>query len=380
MNTDTIEQASNAPFSSAVDIGAAIAALKNSTRQINASCDFLVASGTVLQTRPRAFENRASKTEEQSRLIHGLESTVDDTERVAAEKLKRSVHATVIAASDVLARHDHEFVQLEDPQHVKLSQNEDEHSSAELLSALRYTWAEVIRTRLNRRYLEALAPKHINGTKRENKHENDVSIAAKIDLAQHDMQTLYSDIDDVAQMLAMHEYGDHLDAANEKLCSGRRMLQACQTRKAQDQIGAMTRQLEALLEHAELLQSHRLLRSELSSRVGACKPPEDKAMSSIPATVGLQPPERKFSALVNLRQYVGIAGASGQSDRTASIDSIFEELAVHFNSTLAIQAEQASRLQTPTMEDTHFQAHVSELERIDRAIADVKSRMDLTSA
>lgn len=320
-----------------------------------------------------------------AKLINSSKTNLNDGLRAASDNLQRSIALALITTDDTISRHDYMLAQIDSEAGTTNEDFDDgkgSEYSGDLLAALQHTQAETIRTRLKRKYLESLAShsaRSVDQTLDNNAHG---SSQAKTDLVKTDLRTLHSEIDDVAQLLVMHEYGDQINEVNEKLSFSKRALQARQTQQATAQIAGMTKQLETIAEHLETLQSHRVLQQKVQGYLEAIKLTEKSQRPASPQSLYAQPVKRGTASLVALRQYLGLdRGLANRTERSRHLDSIFETLVGQVDQILAIQAEQSKHLHATQESETNLETsnrhpHHSILNELDHDIADIKARLE----
>lgn len=379
-------------FQHAKDYCAAIAALEKSTRafeiQIEAARKLEASKLDTPTSTPRPANSRPlGQYQQQSRLIDTLRREIQDGHHTSSEVAQKTIASSLITIDDTLLRHDHNLDLLEKHRSPKTGPTTP-YSSVEgaqqLMLALRHTQSEIIRTRLDRTYLEAFEATNFD----VNGYDGDVDSPAhrKVELVKADLKTLDAEINDVSELLVSREHGDVLIASYSSLGEAQRSLQHQETRKAAEQIADMREQLEIMTEHAEMLQSHRIVLQRLADHLKhiSSAPPAGQPLAV--AHIQNDVLRRNTASLAALQQYLGLANAS--TVRTAKweqIDSAFDIFTSHVSSSLAIQKEQEgiirghSAIPDMASHDSHVvevSAQSSGLDNLDNEIAVIKAQMD----
>ncbi|KAK5072490.1 hypothetical protein LTR64_005038 [Lithohypha guttulata] len=389
---DTQRGKESAPvtFATAAEYKAAIATLNNSTQETNTRIDGISQIQHSQEKRSRSLSPKGTPGQkphslhrQQSRLGETLTADLKDARLSASEDLRKSIATTTITTDDTLARHDHQFVLLDEQLGSQDAVDTGQDLRREkLLAALRYTYAETIRLRLNRCYLQALTTEQECEDISKYNQIRDDSIQAKTDLLQQDLRMLYSEIDDVAQMLVMHEHGNRLHSVGQRLNRITETLNDKQTQHAVEQISAMCKKIEALTVHVERLQSYRLVHQKLGSCLDTIE--ADLGRSRIISTKAepTSQPHSNTTSLHALRQYLGLdSDTAGKDNKSKQCHFIFADITSHVKHTLAIQAEQAGHIQRTDDfkqkgDNLHEASYRTKLDELDDEVARIKSRID----
>ncbi|KAJ9649984.1 hypothetical protein H2198_010694 [Neophaeococcomyces mojaviensis] len=386
------------PFRTVGEYRAAIASLEASTRatedHIDASRKFLdkvshQKNGFTAPHRPQA----PSEQQQISSLINTLRNNTQDGHSTLSEKLHKKLSTTLITISDTLRRHDYDLEQLEtQEQSARTATEHDGEHEENLLDALQNTHSETIRTRLDRIYLDSSAfagvNGHANGEHPSSKHESDDVQGNKLNEVQSDLRSLHAEIDDVTQMLVMHEHGDQLLAALDKLDDAREHLLEQQAQQAVDRLTAMADQLTEMSAHCELLQSQRIVQQRLGAHLHSVKGSE----MSLQGTAG---PRMKYNArkqdgpaIAALRQYLSLGDdIKAGTQRDEQVKHVFEEYVAQVQTAMESQLQQADYLQPHQEKRRESEAAVPNvpvsarspqlrLDMLDQEIAAIKQRME----
>ncbi|KAK5094960.1 hypothetical protein LTS08_008356 [Lithohypha guttulata] len=389
-NTQRGKESALVTFATAAEYKAAIATLNNSTQEINTRIDGISQIQHSQEKRLRSLSQKGtpgqkphSLHQQQSRLGEALTADLKDARLSASEDLRKSIATTTITTDDTLVRHDHRFVLLDKQLGFQDAVDTDQDLRREkLLAALRHTYAETIRVRLNRCYLQALTTEQEYEDISKYDQIRDNSIQAKTDLLQQDLRMLYSEVDDIAQMLVMHEHGDRLHSVGQRLNRITETLNDRQTQYAVEQISAMGKELDALIAHIERLQSHRVIHQKLGGYLDDIE--ADSAETRTIATE-VEPTSQARNTTTSrnaLRQYLGLGdGIASRNNRSKQIASIFTDITSHVKGTLAIRAEQAGHIQrTDGFEQKGDNLHEAScrmrLDELDDEVARIKSRIN----
>lgn len=367
-------------LTTAAEYRAVIAALDSSTRAIevhlDASRKVLEVSKKQLQTNPQGAPNRAephAQRKQTSRHIESLRNSIVDKHGEISADLQKFVAAILITTDDTLARHDHEFGHLEKDQLESpgaTSRQRDERAS-NLIGALQHCIAETIRVKLDRIYLGALR-QDTNGS-------HDQAADTKIDVVQEDLRVLHSEIEDIAQMLVMQQYGNELGIANQKLKKSEDRWTDARAQKSFQQLESMNGQLDTLIERAELLLSHRELQRRLATFLDSSQTmPSSRQLSPVKAATGVL--ARPNVSLTALKQCLSVDGPNyNDKIRADRIDSMFVELIEHVNSSLSLQDSHFDHFEDyAALQSTEGNALPSntKLNEVDELIATMKTKMD----
>lgn len=370
------------------DLRVAIAALDTSTCAID---NHIEAAREVLErttsTSHSAKPRPSIQQHQLSKLIDTLRENIQHGHRTSSENLSRAIASSLITIDDILSRHDHNFQVLEKQQIAQSTSHSSQQYAGrvpKLLLALQQTRSDVIRTRLNRLYLEALRAQSLD----VNSYNEDFDTLAStnVELVKADLKALHAEINDVSQMLVSHEHGDSLTAINSSLDESETALKQQQTQKAAEQIANMAVETEILTERAEMLHSHRIVLQRLAIHLKDLSSPQTSPQLHTTSTTQDAVPRKGMASLAALHQYLGLSHASiGRMMRSEQIDSGFDDLTSLVSTSLAIQAEQESHMRSPapsfniTSNKNHATgevAYASSLNDLDDEIAAVKAQMD----
>lgn len=389
-NTQGGKESAFASFATAAEYKAAIAALNNSTQELNTRIDGI---SQIQHSQEKRLRNPFQKGtsgqkphslhQQQSRLSEILTADLKDARFSASEDLRKSIATTTITTDDTFARHDHQFVLLDEQLGPQGSVDTDEGLRREkLLAALRHTYAETIRVRLNRCYLQALTTEQERESVSKHSQIRDTSIQAKTDLLQQDLRMLYSEVDDVAQMLVMHEHGDRLHSVTKRLNHATERLNDKQTQHVVEQISAMGQELDALTAHIELLQSHRLVHQKLGGYLDNIEADSAETRTIATEVEPTSQGRNTTTSLHALGQYLGLGNdIASRNNRSRQIASIFTDITSHVKDTLVIQTEQAGHIQrTDDFEqkgdNLHEVSYRMKLDELDDEVARIKSSIN----
>lgn len=386
------DTASVSGFRDAKDYRAAIAAIDDSTRafevQIEAARKLKPSESDTTESTPLLPQSRlVDQHQQQSRLVDTLQGDIQDDLHTSSDATQKIVASSLIAIDDTLLRHDHNFDSLErhrSPETAATATQSSVERAQKLILALSHTQSEIIRTRLDRTYLQALEATNLDN----NGYEKDIgsSTHKKVELVKADLKSLHAEIDDVSELLVSREHGDVLITINSSLGEAQRSLQQEEAREAVEQIGSMREQLEVMTERIEILQSHRVLLQRLADHLKHINPKSSAGQPLAAAQTHSEDLRQDTASLAALQQYLGLANSSSvHTAKSEQIDSAFDIFTSHVSSSLAIQKEQEGiiRNHSPIADmanhDSHVvekSAHSSDLDNLDNEIANTKARMD----
>jgi len=379
-------------FQNAKDYCAAIAALEASTRafetQIEAARKLEASNLDIITSTPRPAKSRnLGQHQQQSMLIDALRREIQDGHHTSSEAAQKSIASSLITIDDTLLRHDHNLDLLEkqrNPETGLTNPYGSVEGAEKLMLALRHTQSEIVKTRLDRTYLEALEATNfdVNGYNRD----VDSSVHRRIELVKADLEVLHAEINDVSELLVSREHGDVLSATYSSLGDAKRSLRQQESREAAERIGRMREQLEIMTEQAEMLQSHRIVLQRLADHLKhiSSVPPAGQPLSA--AHIKDDVLRRNTASLAALQQYLGLANAATiRLAKSEQINTAFDALTSHVSTGLAIQKEQESTIRghsaipdmaSPDSHVVEVPAHFSGLDNLDNEIAVIKARMD----
>lgn len=353
----------------AEDYRKAIAALEASTlaieSQISISRQLLETISTFRQQRSKSTTQNKHQTI--STQISSQHTALAQDLTTTSANLKRAISSTLTTVDDTLSRDDYTFEQI--AQSLSASGagsdnntiDDDDNDSSDdasrtrteqLLNALIRTESEVIRTRLERVYLEVLHSTTTPTTNRDANYDDDHDSDSpryidptKTEILKSDLRTLYAEIDDVTALFVAHEHGDVLSRLDEDVARTRQVLSARQSEWTVERIREMTGRLRVIEDGLRNVQGQRVVVRRLSSYLD-----ELSSLSVMGSTgsggsridTGPARKEMDGPALVGLRGYLGV-GATGES-RGDRIDEIFMDVTRSVEGVLNVRDEQAEML------------------------------------
>lgn len=277
--------------------------------------------------------------------------------------LQKAISAILMNIEDTLSRDDYTFDHIAqstsavgvDGQTVTsdggFERGEDDITSNKtqrLIDALHRTEAEVIRTRLERIYLEtinALPPQSskMNGT-RELDTGFDHADPTKTAAIRNDLRTLYAEIEDVTSLFVAHEHGDALSQLEENMKVTEETLKRQKGQWASQRIREVRGRLLGLEENVRGVQGQRIVVGKLGALLAAVDAVGTGGSSSsrLEGVAGVGKRDADGPALIGLRGYlgVGVAGAGG-GDR---VEASFRDVKTNVAKALEIQKDQAGML------------------------------------
>lgn len=274
--------------------------------------------------------------------------------------VKKAISSNLITVDDTLSRDDYTFEQI--AQSLSAAEvtgaavdNEEDNDATQtrteqLLDALIKTESEIIRTRLERVYLEVLqsatSASNTNGNGNYDDEHDSENLRyidpTKTEILKSDLRTLYAEIDDVTTMFVAHEHGDLLSRLDEDVERTRRALGARQCEWAVGWIREMTERLRMIEDGMMNVQGQRVAVRRLSGYLDQLSSPSGLGGGASRTDTGPTRKEVDGPALIGLRGYLGIdATGESQGDR---IEEIFMDVTRSVEDVLDVQNEQAAML------------------------------------
>lgn len=364
----------NHQLRTAEDYRKAIASLEASTRAIESQISL---SQQLLDTITAPKQHRSRPTTQNkhqsiSTQISSQHTALAQDLTATTANLKKVISSTLITVDDTLSRDDYTFEQIaqslsaaevsgkgldddfgDDDDNEYANDDTTQTRTEKLLDALIRTESEVIRTRLERVYLEILNFSNSNTNDNyDDEHDSDnprYLDPTKTEILKSDLRTLYAEIEDVTALFVAHEHGDTLSQLDKDVARTRRVLSARQCEWAVERIREMTERLRLIEDGLRNVQGQRVVVrrlsryfDELSSSGGI----GSGAGSRIDA--GSTRKETDGPALIGLRGYLGVSNTG--EPRGDRIAEIFVDVTRSVENVLDIQDEQAGMLRAADME------------------------------
>lgn len=331
-------------FSTVEQYEAAIKSLEDETRIIEAQIQVHEHLGRKAVSASNATSiHDEHKVDELDRELCDTVNRLCNDSNDAQNHLSNSFTTTLAKADDSLALHDHYFTILDEE--LNTASSADEHDRVhlqKLLEVLQHTQSELIRTKLNRCYLEALSEAESNGSDLRSNGVN-AAVEAKVNLVKHDLRTLQAEIDAVSQMVVMHEHGNQLNAVTSQLSHIDDQLKGQKEARAVEQISSMSDQLELICDRAEQIGSFRILQKRLEEAIDSAQTQIADTQPQISRPVSVATPQAE-PALEELKEYLGYNKSRADSRKQEKKkQAAFENLQNQFAHILAVQKAQSVR-------------------------------------
>lgn len=326
--------------------------------------------------------NNERDSNKQSRTIQDTISRLVNDHTDIQERICKAANTTLITADDTLTRHDHYFIILnEQLESQKPIQEHDPEHHRKLCDALTYTQAELIQTKLDRGYLEALDAITSNSQHLSNGIDDEAT-EAKVELVKQDLNVLQAEIHNVSHMVVRHEHGDELQETTTHLIQMQDRLNGQVDAMAAKQVVSMTAQLEAVCAKAEQISSLATLYQKFGDRIQDALSQETIITPSAMRKCLVTSENEAGPALNRLKQYLGVVDNPSRSMQVPErAQESFGNVQQQFDRTLAVQKTQWEHFPGLSAADSENSTSTvetlpSRLDELEKEIVEVTAKLD----
>ncbi|KIW22908.1 uncharacterized protein PV07_11156 [Cladophialophora immunda] len=320
------------------ELRAAIRALKSSTRTIERRTRILRAQGAQLKQLEdveTAIDARKARQEQYLDQKHAAEvqhvkfaneqlfEALRSALRAEFERITKEVRSTAAVVTELLNSDDRALSELNDLSSSSAKEGCQIDLEAltdrvnKLTRALQYFRTQTVKDRLDLTYLESLS------------NAEDVSDGT-LDTVQEDLDSLYSEIDDVVGMVVAQEHGNTLHAALQDVRRVRKQDERRLNQRVDGQLCSLTDAVVHLAKRLESLQSRRLNLHDLDFQLKHLEPSTRSNTKPIVDQAGAESKDIIDPAAKALIHHLGITAGSGdrKTSETAAITGQLHDLSL----------------------------------------------------